>query len=193
MGIITAIFTLTRSRCATHLIQSVSHSTQSIVHSIQFTVHADSSWSSKIIRLYKIIWRFSLCFGKKAAIVWRMPQTFDHLWHSTISSPLGCHATLRHLILFGADSTPFTKRSQHFATESIFHRNVNIITKALCEKISTISLPSWFLKIEINFNIRCRVLTSRWNVHTSNMKKNERQYLTSCFIIESSFHKYRFQ
>ena len=45
---------------------------------------------------------------------------------STSSSPLGCYATLRHLIFFGGDSTPFTKRSQHFATKSTFHRKFNI-------------------------------------------------------------------
>ena len=33
-------------------------------------------------------------------------------------------------------------------------------------------------------NIRCCVLTSRWNDHTSNKKKNERQYSTSYFIID---------
>ena len=127
------------------------------------------------IRLYD---DFLCVLAKKAAIVWRIPQTFDHLWHSTISSPLGSHATLRHLILFGGDSTPFTKRSQHFATESTFHRNVNISPQRQVKIFQPFHYRVDFFKIEINFNIRCRVLTSRWNVHTSNMKKNERQYLT---------------
>ena len=44
---------------------------------------------------------------------------------STRSCPLGCYTTLRHLF-FGGDSTPFTKRSQHVAMKSTFHRNVNM-------------------------------------------------------------------
>ena len=125
----------------THLIQSVSHSTQSIFHSIQFTLHADSSWSSKIINcpfnftpvsvtIFSVFWQKS-CYRLTNAANFRPPLTFDasrceRRESSTRSSPLGCHATLRHSILFGGDSTPFTKRSQHFATESTFHRKVNI-------------------------------------------------------------------
>lgn len=76
------------------------------------------------------------CYRLTNAANFRPPLTFDASWRekagkqwrqrSTRSSPLGSYATLRHLILFGGDSTPFTKRSQHFATESTFHRNVNI-------------------------------------------------------------------
>ena len=88
--IITAIFTLIRSRCATHLIQSVSHSTQSIFHSIQFTVHADSSWSSKIINcpfnftpisvtIFSVFWQKS-CYRLTNAANFRPPLTFDASW-----------------------------------------------------------------------------------------------------------------
>lgn len=170
----------------------------------QHSVHCSCwfSWSRKILNqcnvlsiLHQYQWRCSLCFSKQAAIVWWMPQSLDHLWHlmlpgvkggKGIATKLDCIQSFRMLCnletlnFFGGDSTPFTKRSQHFTTAS-------------SEKISTIFLPCWFLKIKRNLNIHCHVLTSRLNVHTSNVKKIERQYSTSRFIIEISSHKYRFQ